>query len=83
MCHSSCFFFILREERYDFIRAKYVDKKYVQRTCSDEHELLNDLEQAVNNKDLYHLLQVFAEGADLSAPLPTSVFFSSHMSTLS
>ncbi|CAH0385238.1 unnamed protein product [Bemisia tabaci] len=60
------------EERYDFIRAKYVDKKYVQRTCSDEHELLNDLEQAVNNKDLYHLLQVFAEGADLSAPLPTS-----------
>lgn len=62
-----------REERYDFIRAKYVDKKYAMTTCSDEHDLLSDLEHAVNNKNLYHLLQVFAEGVDLGAPLPSSV----------
>ncbi|XP_024083772.1 arfGAP with SH3 domain, ANK repeat and PH domain-containing protein isoform X1 [Cimex lectularius] len=60
------------EERYEFIRAKYVDKKYALHSYADEHELLSDLEHAVNNKNLYNLLQVFAEGVDLSAPLPTS-----------
>ncbi|XP_021931244.1 arfGAP with SH3 domain, ANK repeat and PH domain-containing protein isoform X2 [Zootermopsis nevadensis] len=60
------------EERYEFIRAKYVEKKFASHTCSDERDLLSDLEHAVNNKNLYHLLQVFAEGVDLSAPLPTS-----------
>ncbi|XP_049952207.1 arfGAP with SH3 domain, ANK repeat and PH domain-containing protein isoform X6 [Schistocerca serialis cubense] len=60
------------EERYDYIRAKYVEKKFVERTCSDECDLLSELEHAVNNKSLYNLLQVFAEGVDLSAPLPSS-----------
>ncbi|XP_057329674.1 arfGAP with SH3 domain, ANK repeat and PH domain-containing protein isoform X1 [Microplitis mediator] len=60
------------EERYEFIRAKYVDKKYVLRTCEDERDLLSDLEHAVNNKDLQHLLQVYGEKVDLAAPLPTS-----------
>ncbi|KAK9505181.1 hypothetical protein O3M35_009290 [Rhynocoris fuscipes] len=60
------------EERYEFIRAKYVEKKYAMHSYADEHELLSDLEHAVNNKNLYHLLQVFAEGVDLGAPLPTS-----------
>ncbi|XP_026667578.1 arfGAP with SH3 domain, ANK repeat and PH domain-containing protein isoform X3 [Ceratina calcarata] len=60
------------EERYDFIRAKYVDKKYVVNTCADERDLLSDLEHAVNNRDLQQLLQVYAENVDLAAPLPTS-----------
>lgn len=60
------------EQRYEFIRAKYVEKKYVERTCADERDLLSDLMHAVNNKNLYHLLQVFAEGVDLCAPLPAS-----------
>ncbi|KOC60334.1 Arf-GAP with SH3 domain, ANK repeat and PH domain-containing protein 1, partial [Habropoda laboriosa] len=60
------------EERYDFIRAKYVDKRYVMNTCADERDLLSDLEHAVNNRDLQQLLQVYAENVDLSAPLPTS-----------
>uniref|UniRef100_T1HS89 Transaldolase n=1 Tax=Rhodnius prolixus TaxID=13249 RepID=T1HS89_RHOPR len=60
------------EERYEFIRAKYVEKKYAMHSYADEHELLSDLEHAVNNKNLYHLLQVFAEGVDLGASLPTS-----------
>lgn len=62
-----------REERYEFIRAKYVDKRYVMSTCADERDLLSDLEHAVNNRDLQQLLQVFAENVDLAAPLPTSV----------
>lgn len=62
-----------REERYDYIRAKYVDHKFVRRLCRDEHDLLSELEHAVNNKSLHHLLQVYAEGVDLTAELPTSV----------
>ncbi|XP_020711402.1 arfGAP with SH3 domain, ANK repeat and PH domain-containing protein isoform X2 [Athalia rosae] len=60
------------EERYEFIRAKYVEKRYVMSTCADERDLLSDLEHAVNNRDLQQLLQVFAENVDLAAPLPTS-----------
>ncbi|KAL0268563.1 UNVERIFIED_CONTAM: hypothetical protein PYX00_010454 [Menopon gallinae] len=60
------------EERYDYIRAKYVDRKFVRRSCRDEHDLLSELEHAVNNKSLHHLLQVYAEGVDLTLELPTS-----------
>lgn len=60
------------EERYDFIRAKYVARRYVMRTCADDCDLRNDLEQAVLNADLSQLLQVWAEGADLTAVLPSS-----------
>ncbi|XP_055373938.1 arfGAP with SH3 domain, ANK repeat and PH domain-containing protein isoform X1 [Condylostylus longicornis] len=60
------------EERYDFIRAKYVAKRYVMRTCADDNDLRCDLEQAVINADLSQLLQVWAEGADLTCTLPSS-----------
>uniref|UniRef100_A0A182JT39 Arf-GAP domain-containing protein n=1 Tax=Anopheles christyi TaxID=43041 RepID=A0A182JT39_9DIPT len=62
------------EERYDFIRAKYVAKRYVMRTCADDRDLRCDLEQAVINADLGQLLQVWAEGADLTCVLPSSDF---------
>ncbi|XP_065224976.1 arfGAP with SH3 domain, ANK repeat and PH domain-containing protein [Planococcus citri] len=60
------------DERCEFIRAKYVEKKFAITSCADERDLLSDLEHAVNNKNLYNLLQVFAEGVDLSASLPSS-----------
>ncbi|XP_058125300.1 arfGAP with SH3 domain, ANK repeat and PH domain-containing protein [Anopheles ziemanni] len=62
------------EERYDFIRAKYVAKRYVMRTCADDPDLRSDLEQAIINADLGQLLQVWAEGADLTCVLPSSDF---------
>lgn len=62
------------EERYDFIRAKYVAKRYVMRTCADDRDLRCDLEQAILNADLSQLLQVWAEGADLTCVLPSSDF---------
>lgn len=62
------------EERYDFIRAKYVAKRYIMRTCADETDLRVDLEQAVVNADLSQLLQVWAEGADFTATLPSSEY---------
>ncbi|KAI9576033.1 arfGAP with SH3 domain, ANK repeat and PH domain-containing protein isoform X2 [Glossina fuscipes] len=59
------------EQRYDFIRAKYVAKRYVMRTCADENDLRCDLEQAIVNADLSQLLQVWAEGADFTCCLPS------------
>ncbi|XP_071042837.1 arfGAP with SH3 domain, ANK repeat and PH domain-containing protein isoform X2 [Parasteatoda tepidariorum] len=60
------------EERYEFIRSKYVDRKFAIRTCSDENDLKNDLECAVTSKHLYQLLQAFVEGVDLTCVLPNS-----------
>lgn len=62
------------EERYDFIRAKYIQKRYIMRTCADDRDLRCDLEQAVVNADLSQLLQVWAEGADLTCVLPSSEY---------
>lgn len=62
-----------REERLNFIRAKYVEKRYAITTCSSEIEKLFELEEAVNRGDLSLLLQVFSENVDLGACLPTSV----------
>lgn len=67
--------FLSREERYEFIRSKYVEKKFAIRTCSDETDLINDLEHAVTSKHLFQLLQAFVEGADLTSVLPNSVSF--------
>ncbi|XP_054717198.1 arfGAP with SH3 domain, ANK repeat and PH domain-containing protein-like [Uloborus diversus] len=60
------------EERYEFIRGKYVDRKFAIRTCSDENDLMNDLENAVTSRHLYQLLQAFVEGVDLTCILPNS-----------
>ncbi|XP_065337278.1 arfGAP with SH3 domain, ANK repeat and PH domain-containing protein isoform X6 [Cloeon dipterum] len=60
------------EERNEFIRAKYVERKFALHTCSDASEILSELENALDNRQLHHLLQVFAEGADFTAPLASS-----------
>ncbi|EEC13862.1 development and differentiation-enhancing factor, ddef, putative [Ixodes scapularis] len=59
-----------REERCEFIRAKYLERKFAVKTCSDENDLLQDLGHAVMARHLYQLLQAFAEGAILTAVLP-------------
>ncbi|XP_040061931.1 arfGAP with SH3 domain, ANK repeat and PH domain-containing protein isoform X3 [Ixodes scapularis] len=58
------------EERCEFIRAKYLERKFAVKTCSDENDLLQDLGHAVMARHLYQLLQAFAEGAILTAVLP-------------
>lgn len=64
---------LAREERLRFIREKYVYRAWAAQTCCDEAERLSEVEHAVNNGHLQNLLQAFAEGADLAAPLPCSV----------
>ena len=62
-----------REERRDFIRAKYEQHKFAIITCTDKEDLKQDLKQAVLAKDLLSLLQVYAEGLDLATNLPDMV----------
>ncbi|XP_019641582.1 PREDICTED: arf-GAP with SH3 domain, ANK repeat and PH domain-containing protein 1-like isoform X3 [Branchiostoma belcheri] len=58
------------EERKEFIHEKYVQHKFPMKTCSDNEMMLQDLCQAVLSRDIFALLQVFAEGVDMTAPLP-------------
>ncbi|KAI1289605.1 Arf-GAP with SH3 domain, ANK repeat and PH domain-containing protein 1 [Halotydeus destructor] len=61
------------EQRYEYIRAKYVEHKYVFKSCSGNiSDLKNDLESAVLTRHLPALLQAFFENADLNWVLPNA-----------
>uniref|UniRef100_A0A8C0GWF7 Arf-GAP with SH3 domain, ANK repeat and PH domain-containing protein 3 n=1 Tax=Chelonoidis abingdonii TaxID=106734 RepID=A0A8C0GWF7_CHEAB len=52
--------------RKEYIVAKYMERKYVQKASRDEpHRLW----EAIRNRDLFALLHAFAEGHDLAKPL--------------
>lgn len=52
--------------RKEYIVAKYMERKYVQKAGRDEpHRLW----EAIRSRDLFALLQAFAEGHDLAKPL--------------
>ncbi|BFZ21187.1 hypothetical protein BsWGS_24226 [Bradybaena similaris] len=57
-------------ERRDFIKSKYEQHKFAIITSADREDLKQDLKQAIESKELMALLQVYAEGLDLSTPLP-------------
>uniref|UniRef100_A0A803YPD9 Arf-GAP with SH3 domain, ANK repeat and PH domain-containing protein 3 n=1 Tax=Meleagris gallopavo TaxID=9103 RepID=A0A803YPD9_MELGA len=52
--------------RKEFIVAKYMERRFVQRGGASEPHRLRD---AIHNRDLLALLQAFAEGHDLAKPL--------------
>ena len=55
------------EERVQFIRNKYIQRKYIDR--SDTHDSLELLYEAVDVRDFRALLQAYAEEVDMSQPL--------------
>ena len=65
------------EERKEYIRAKYIDRAFIQPYCSSARELVTELEAAIDSHSLEDLLQASAEcqilGCDLTDPLPNSV----------
>lgn len=67
-----------REVRSEFVRAKYIEKKFAIRTCSDVRDLHSDIEHALNNKDIHQLLQAYVEGADFAQHLVDSVSDACH-----
>lgn len=58
-----------REYRGEYISSKYLQKKYIERSV-EKDDLLHELAEAVESNDIKQLLQVYAEGVDLCAPLP-------------
>ena len=56
-----------------YIRAKYADKRFVTSTCQTEDSRQEALITALHNRHLHGLVQLFAEGVDLSASLADSV----------
>lgn len=61
-------------EKKNFIHSKYIDRKYVDTSQTDaDYTIQHELREAVNCRDIRQLLQTYAEGADLCAPLPDRV----------
>ena len=56
-----------------YIRAKYIDKRFVNISCHSEESRQESLMNALHNRQLHGLVQLFAEGVDLAAPMSQSV----------
>uniref|UniRef100_A0A3B3BU75 ArfGAP with SH3 domain, ankyrin repeat and PH domain 2b n=1 Tax=Oryzias melastigma TaxID=30732 RepID=A0A3B3BU75_ORYME len=61
------------QTRKEYITAKYTEKRFARRLCASADSRLKALYEAVRNKDILSLLQVYAEGVDLmeAAPQPS------------
>uniref|UniRef100_A0A8B9GNN2 ArfGAP with SH3 domain, ankyrin repeat and PH domain 2 n=1 Tax=Astyanax mexicanus TaxID=7994 RepID=A0A8B9GNN2_ASTMX len=59
----------LSASRKDFITAKYTEKRFAQRRRVDPSAKLRSLYDAVKSRDIFSLLQVYAEGVDLTETL--------------
>uniref|UniRef100_A0A8C4I825 ArfGAP with SH3 domain, ankyrin repeat and PH domain 2a n=1 Tax=Dicentrarchus labrax TaxID=13489 RepID=A0A8C4I825_DICLA len=56
--------------RKDFITAKYTEKRFARKKCPDSTSRLHTLCDAVKARDIFSLIQVYAEGVDLMEPIP-------------
>ncbi|KAF6721788.1 Arf-GAP with SH3 domain, ANK repeat and PH domain-containing protein 2 [Oryzias melastigma] len=57
------------QARKDFIVAKYTEKRFAKK-CLDPTSRLHTLCEAVKARDIFSLIQVYAEGVDLMEPIP-------------
>ncbi|XP_065144541.2 arf-GAP with SH3 domain, ANK repeat and PH domain-containing protein 2a isoform X1 [Paramisgurnus dabryanus] len=58
------------QARKDFILAKYTEKRFARKKCPDGLSKLHTLCDAVKARDIFSLIQVYAEGVDLMEPIP-------------
>uniref|UniRef100_A0A3Q3K630 ArfGAP with SH3 domain, ankyrin repeat and PH domain 2b n=1 Tax=Monopterus albus TaxID=43700 RepID=A0A3Q3K630_MONAL len=56
--------------RKDYITAKYTEKRFARHLCPDAASRLQVLYEAVRNRDILSLIQVYAEGVDLMEVIP-------------
>uniref|UniRef100_H3BVU4 ArfGAP with SH3 domain, ankyrin repeat and PH domain 2a n=1 Tax=Tetraodon nigroviridis TaxID=99883 RepID=H3BVU4_TETNG len=61
---------ICEQVRKDFITAKYTEKRFARKKCPDTTSRLHTLCDAVKARDIFSLIQVYAEGVDLMEPIP-------------
>ncbi|XP_061600444.1 arf-GAP with SH3 domain, ANK repeat and PH domain-containing protein 2a isoform X1 [Cololabis saira] len=58
------------QARKDFITAKYTEKRFAKKKCPDGPSRLHTLCDAVKARDIFSLVQVYAEGVELMEPIP-------------
>ncbi|MGH0169034.1 UNVERIFIED_CONTAM: hypothetical protein FKN15_056293 [Acipenser sinensis] len=56
--------------RKDYITAKYIERKFSRKKCVDNAAKLHSLCEAVKAKDIFSLVQIYAEGVDMTEPIP-------------
>ena len=60
----------LRNARKDYITAKYIERKYARKRHADGAAKLHSLGEAVKTRDIFGLLQAYADGVDLTEKIP-------------
>uniref|UniRef100_A0AAQ6IIP5 Un-named sa1614 n=1 Tax=Anabas testudineus TaxID=64144 RepID=A0AAQ6IIP5_ANATE len=63
----------MRAERKDFILSKYHDVHFVRRSHSSAAVLRLGLQEATKSSDIYSLIHLYAQRAELSQPLHTHI----------
>ncbi|XP_050171792.1 arf-GAP with SH3 domain, ANK repeat and PH domain-containing protein 2 isoform X3 [Myiozetetes cayanensis] len=56
--------------RKDYITAKYIERKYARKKHADNAAKLHALCEAVKSRDILGLVQVYADGVDLTEKIP-------------
>ncbi|KAF5917286.1 hypothetical protein HPG69_008358 [Diceros bicornis minor] len=56
--------------RKDYITAKYIERKYARKKHGDNAAKLHSLCEAVKTRDIFGLLQAYADGVDLTEKIP-------------
>ncbi|XP_072417521.1 arf-GAP with SH3 domain, ANK repeat and PH domain-containing protein 2a [Chiloscyllium punctatum] len=56
--------------RKDYITAKYIERKFSRKKCIDNAAKLSCLCDAIKSRDIFTLIQVYADGVDLTDPIP-------------
>lgn len=59
-----------RNARKDYITAKYIERKYARKKHVDNAAKLHSLCEAVKTRDIFGLLQAYADGVDLTEKIP-------------
>nr|XP_020034325.1 arf-GAP with SH3 domain, ANK repeat and PH domain-containing protein 2 isoform X2 [Castor canadensis] len=56
--------------RKDYIMAKYIERRYARKKHADNAAKLHSLCEAVKTRDIFGLLQAYADGVDLTEKIP-------------
>ncbi|XP_007969725.2 arf-GAP with SH3 domain, ANK repeat and PH domain-containing protein 2 isoform X6 [Chlorocebus sabaeus] len=56
--------------RKDYITAKYIERRYARKKHADSAAKLHSLCEAVKTRDIFGLLQAYADGVDLTEKIP-------------
>ncbi|XP_039744017.1 arf-GAP with SH3 domain, ANK repeat and PH domain-containing protein 2 isoform X4 [Pteropus medius] len=56
--------------RKDYITAKYIERRYARKKHADNAAKLHGLCEAVKTRDIFGLLQAYADGVDLTEKIP-------------